>query len=417
MLYGGIFIMKNISGGVTSVTGFKAYGLRAGIKAGKTNRDMAMIYTETPAVCAGVFTTNKVKAGPVKWDSYIVENFETVNAVVINTGIANACTGQQGYDNAKRMSEYTAEVLGLEKAEQVLSASTGVIGKQLPMDIIEKGIKELAPMLSNTEEAGDLAAEAILTTDTRKKQYSVQFDIDGKTVTIGGMCKGSGMIHPNMGTMLAFVCTDIAIDKKLLQEALKSNVENTFNMISVDGDTSTNDSLFVLANGLAGNTKITEKNDDYKKFCEALNAVNTYLAQRIAEDGEGATKLFEVIVENAPSKKDAKILSKAVITSNLTKAAVFGSDANFGRILCAMGYSGAEFNPDTVTIQIESANGKTILAENGMPADFSEEQATSILSADKVTARIDVKCGTETATAWGCDLTHEYVSINADYRS
>lgn len=409
--------MKKISGGVTAVKGFKAYGLRAGIKAGKTNKDMAMIYTETPAVCSGVFTTNKVKAGPVKWDSYIVNNFETVNAVVINTGIANAATGQQGYDNAKRMSEYTAEILGLEKAEQVISASTGVIGKQLPMDIIEKGIRELAPMLSDTEEAGNLAAEAILTTDTRSKQYAVQFEIDGKTVTVGGMCKGSGMIHPNMGTMLAFVCTDIAIDKKLLDEILKENVKDTFNMISVDGDTSTNDSLFVFANGLAGNEKITEKNEAYEKFCKALNEVNTYLAQRIAEDGEGATKLFEVIVENAPSKQDAVILSKSVITSNLTKAAIFGRDANCGRILCAMGYSGAEFNPDTVDVVIESENGNILLVENGIGLEFDEELAIKVLSADKVTAKINAKCGTYSATAWGCDLTHDYVSINADYRS
>lgn len=409
--------MKNISGGVTSAKGFKAYGLRAGIKAGKTNRDMAMVYSAEPAVCAGVFTKNKVKAGPVKWDSFIVENSETVNAVVVNTGIANAGTGQQGFENARRMSEYTAEILGLEKPEQVFSASTGVIGKQLPMDIIEKGIRELVPMLSDSEEAGNLAAEAILTTDTRKKQYAVQFEIDGKTVTVGAMCKGSGMIHPNMGTMLSFICTDIAIDKKLLQEALANDVEYTYNMVSVDGDTSTNDSVLVLANGLAGNSRITEKNHDYEIFCQALREVNTYLAKRIAEDGEGATKLFQVIVENAPSLNDARILSKAVVSSNLTKAAVFGNDANCGRILCAMGYSGAEFDPDKTDIQFESVNGTITLVENGLTLDFDEEKAIKVLSADEVTARIDVKCGSSTATAWGCDLTHEYVSINADYRS
>ncbi len=409
--------MKNISGGVTSAKGFKAYGLRAGIKAGKTNRDMAMVYSAEPAVCAGVFTKNKVKAGPVKWDSFIVENSETVNAVVVNTGIANAGTGQQGFENARRMSEYAAEILGLQKPEQVFSASTGVIGKQLPMDIIEKGIRELVPMLSDSEEAGNLAAEAILTTDTRKKQYAVQFEIDGKTVTVGAMCKGSGMIHPNMGTMLSFICTDIAIDKKLLQEALANDVEYTYNMVSVDGDTSTNDSVLVLANGLAGNSRITEKNHDYEIFCQALREVNTYLAKRIAEDGEGATKLFQVIVENAPSLNDARILSKAVVSSNLTKAAVFGNDANCGRILCAMGYSGAEFDPDKTDIQFESVNGTITLVENGLLIDFNEEKAIKVLSADEVTARIDVKCGSSTATAWGCDLTHEYVSINADYRS
>lgn len=409
--------MKNISGGVTSAKGFRAYGLRAGIKAGKTNRDMAMIYSEEPAVCAGVFTKNKVKAGPVKWDSFIVKNTETVRAVVVNTGIANAGTGQKGYENAKRMSEYAAEVLGLEKPEQVFSASTGVIGKQLPMDIIEKGIRELAPMLSDTPEAGDCAAEAILTTDTKKKQYAVQFEIDGKTVTIGAMCKGSGMIHPNMGTMLSFICTDIAIDKSLLQEALENDVEYTYNMISVDGDTSTNDSVFVLANGLAGNSRITEKNHDYEIFCQALREVNTYLSKKIAGDGEGATKLFQAIVENAPSLNDARILSRAVVSSNLAKAAVFGNDANCGRILCAMGYSGAEFDPDKVDIQFESANGTIVLVENGLILDFDEEKAIKVLSADEVTARIDVKCGSASAAAWGCDLTHEYVSINADYRS
>ena len=410
--------MKNIiSGGVTSAKGFRAYGLRAGIKAGKTNRDMAMIYSEEPAVCAGVFTKNKVKAGPVKWDSFIVKNSETVRAVVVNTGIANAGTGQKGYENAKRMSECAAEVLGLEKPEQVFSASTGVIGKQLPMDIIEKGIRELAPMLSDTPEAGDYAAEAILTTDTRKKQYAVQFEIDGKTVTIGAMCKGSGMIHPNMGTMLSFVCTDIAIDKNLLQEALENDVEYTYNMISVDGDTSTNDSVLVLANGLAGNSRITEKNHDYEIFCQALREVNTYLSKRIAEDGEGATKLFQVIVENAPSLNDARILSRAVVSSNLTKAAVFGNDANCGRVLCAMGYSGAEFDPDKVDIQFESANGTIVLVENGLILDFDEKKAVKVFSADEVTARINVKCGSASAVAWGCDLTHEYVSINADYRS
>lgn len=408
--------IKQIQGGVTAAEGFAANGLRAGIKKGKTNRDMALVYTKTPAVCAGVFTQNKVKAAPVKWDAKIVENSEFVNAVVINTGFANACTGVEGDKNAEATASLAASLLGV-KTENVLVASTGVIGGQLPMDAIENGVKMLVPSVEATAEAAALAAEAIMTTDTRPKQIAFEMELDGKVCHIGGMCKGSGMIHPNLGTMLCFITTDAAIDKALLKEALKEIADDTFNMISVDGDTSTNDSVLVLANGLCGNEKITEKNADYDIFRQGLFETLKYLSMRIAEDGEGATKLFEVTVNNAVTKKDAKILAKSVVTSSLTKAAIFGRDANWGRILCALGYSGGEFEPEKVDITFISDNGTLQIVKDGVAADYSEETATHILSADKVTALIDVKDGEFSATAWGCDLTHEYVNINADYRS
>ncbi|MGN1097636.1 MAG: bifunctional ornithine acetyltransferase/N-acetylglutamate synthase [Clostridia bacterium] len=408
--------IKQTEGGVIAPRGFTTYGLRAGIKPGKTNRDMAMIYTQTLARAAGVFTKNRVKAAPVKWDSKIIRNGGPVGAVVINTGFANACTGEQGDRDAKATAELAASLLNLQ-TEEVLVASTGVIGGRLPMDVIENGIRMLVPVLNGTKEAADFAAEAIMTTDTRPKQIAFEFEVDGKVCRMGGMCKGSGMIHPNLGTMLCFITTDAAIDKSLLQETLLEVAEDTFNMISVDGDTSTNDSVVVLANGLCGNSEIREKNDDYYSFREALFETLKYLSMRIAEDGEGATKLFEVTVNNAATKNDAKILAKSVITSNLTKAAIFGRDANWGRILCAMGYSSAEFDPDKVDITFESENGRLAIVENGIATDYSEETAKEILSADKVTAIIDVKDGSCSATAWGCDLTHEYVSINADYRS
>lgn len=408
--------IKVIDGGVTAPIGFQAAGLRAGIKQGKTNKDMALLYSKVPAVTAGTFTRNKVKAAPVLWDTQLTEIYETAQAVVVNSGVANACTGADGLANVEREAEKAAQVLGLKK-EDVLIGSTGVIGVQLPMDVILGGIELLASNLSDSRQAADDAATAILTTDTHKKEIALQMDIGGKTVTIGGMCKGSGMIHPNMGTMLGYITTDIAISKKLLVKALKENVEDTFNMVSVDGDTSTNDTVLVLANGMAGNAIIDTENEDYKAFVTALNEVNTYLAKQIAGDGEGCTRLFEVTVNGATTKKDAVVLSKSIVTSSLTKAAVYGMDANWGRILCAMGYSGAELNPDTVDIWIESEFGKLQLVQNGMAADYSEELATKILSANPVKAIADVHMGTESATAWGCDLTYEYVKINADYRS
>lgn len=288
---------------------------------------------------------------------------------------------------------------------------------QLPMDKITAGVKAMAPKLDGSLENGTGSAKAIMTTDTKKKEVAVQFEADGKTVTIGGMCKGSGMIHPNMCTMLAFVTTDIAISKELLQEALSQDIQDTYNMISVDGDTSTNDTVLLLANGMAGNPEITEKNEDYEAFKQALNYVNETLAKKMAGDGEGCTALFEVKIVGAESKEQAKVLAKSVITSSLTKAAIFGHDANWGRILCAMGYSGAVFDPEKVDLFFESAAGKMQIIENGVAVDYSEEQATKILSEPEVTAIADVKMGDASAAAWGCDLTFDYVKINADYRS
>lgn len=407
--------MKKISGGATAAKGFKAAATAAGIKY-KDRMDMAMLYSEVPCRSAGTFTTNVVKAAPVKWDKMIVDGEQPVHAVVVNAGIANACTGQEGMDYCSETAKHVAGMLNIEE-DQVLVASTGVIGKQLPMDRIKSGISAMVPKLKEGLEAGAEAAKAIMTTDTVSKEVAVQFEIEGKTVTLGGMCKGSGMIHPNMCTMLGFVTTDVAISKELLQKALSADVQSTYNMISVDGDTSTNDTVVLLANGLAGNKEITEENEDYAKFCEALNYVNEELAKKMAGDGEGATALFEVKVINASSLSDARILSKSVITSSLTKAAIFGHDANWGRILCALGYSGVEFDPEKVDLFFESAAGKMQIIENGVALDYSEEEATKILSEPAVTALVDVKMGDATATAWGCDLTYDYVKINADYRS
>ena len=407
--------MKQITGGVTAAKGFKAASTAAGIKY-KDRKDMAMIYSEVPCVAAGTFTTNIVKAAPVKWDQNVVYNQPNSQAVVVNAGIANACTGEEGMGYCKATAEKVAELLNVP-AEQVLVASTGVIGKQLPIDRICNGIDAMVPMLSETLESGHEAALAIMTTDTHEKEIAVEVEIDGKTVTIGGMCKGSGMIHPNMCTMLSFVTTDVAISKELLQEALSADVEDTYNMISVDGDTSTNDTCLLLANGLAGNTCITEKNADYEMFKAALNFVNEYLAKQMAGDGEGATALFEVKIIGAETKEQAKVLSKSVITSSLTKAAIYGHDANWGRILCAMGYSGASFDPEKVDLYFESAAGKMMIIKDGVAVDYSEEEATKILSEPVVTAIADIKMGEAEATAWGCDLTYDYVKINADYRS
>lgn len=406
--------MEVIKGGVTAAYGFEAAGIYAGIK--NKRKDMALVYTKTPAVAAGTFTTNVVKAAPVKWDMKLIQSNKEMHAVILNSGVANACTGVVGDENNELMAKAVAESLSID-ADTVLTASTGVIGKQLPIDIIVEGAKILAEELSDTLEAGHLAAEAIMTTDTISKECAVTITIDGKKVTIGGMSKGSGMIHPNMATMLGVVTTDLAISKELLQEAVSADVKKSFNMISVDRDTSTNDSLMVLANGLAENQLITTKNKDYDLFCEALNYVTTTLAKLMAGDGEGAQKLLEAKIINATTYEQAEILSKSIITSNLVKTAVFGNDANWGRIFCAMGYAGVEFNPDIVDLYIESEQGKLKLVENGMATDYSEETATKILSGKEVTAIADMKAGTQTATAWGCDLSYDYVKINADYRS
>ena len=407
--------MKKIEGGITAAKGFMAASAAAGIKY-KDRKDMAVIYSQVPCQAAGTFTTNVVKAAPVKWDQKLVKESGEAQAVVINAGIANACTGAEGYSYCKATAQAASEALGVDE-NSVLVASTGVIGMQLPMDRLTAGIRMMAPLLSDTQESGTEAAKAIMTTDTEKKEVAVEFEAGGKTVTIGGMCKGSGMIHPNMCTMLAFVTTDLAISRELLQEALSQDIKDTYNMISVDGDTSTNDTVLLLANGMAGNPVITEKNEDYHAFCQALNVVNETLAKKMAGDGEGCTALFEVKIIGAESKQQAVTLAKSVITSNLTKAAIFGHDANWGRILCAMGYSGALVDPEKVDLFFESAAGKLKIIENGVALDYSEEEATRILSEPEVTAVADVKMGDQTATAWGCDLTFDYVKINADYRS
>ncbi len=406
---------KNISGGVNAAKGFMANGLNAGIK-NNVKKDMALVYSEKPCVAAGVFTTNKVKAAPVKWDYNVVHNSPYAQAVVINSGVANACTGEEGYGYCMDMAEAVGNEMQLPK-DAVLVASTGVIGRQLPMDIIKEGIKKLPKGLKPDEEAATLAAEAIMTTDTKSKQVAVNFEIDGKLVTVGGMCKGSGMIHPNMATMLCFITTDCMIKKDLLQKALSEIVNDTFNMISVDGDTSTNDSVLLLANGMAENKIIDTEDENYKKFYEALYYIMEELSKKIAGDGEGCTCLFEVRVLNALTKEDAKTMAKSVVCSSLTKAAIYGHDANWGRILCAMGYSGAEFDPELVDIYFESACGRLQIVKDGRADDYSEEEATKILSEEHVIAICDCKQGTFNATAYGCDLTHEYVNINADYRS
>lgn len=408
--------MKIINAGVTAPKGFKCAGLRAGVKPGKTNKDMAMIVSEVPAKIAGTFTKNIVKAAPVLWGKKIVEEQEVVRAVVVNTGIANACTGAQGYENVVTEAKEVAALLDI-KPEEVVVGSTGVIGQQLPMDVIKEGIKKLVPELKADRQSEEDASWAILTTDTKPKEAAVEVEIDGKTVTIAGMCKGSGMIHPNMGTMLGFITTDAAIDKALLLELQRELIEDTFNMVSVDGDTSTNDTVFVFANGMAENKEITEKDADYEAFKEGLLYVNQSLAKQIAGDGEGCTRLFEVHVAGADSKENAKILSKSVVTSSLTKAAIYGKDANWGRILCALGYAGVDFDPVKVDISLKSEDGVIEIVKDGIATDYSEDEATKVLSADAVTADIDVHNGEFEATAWGCDLTHDYVTINADYRS
>ena len=407
--------MKIIEGGITAAKGFYAASAAAGIKS-QNRQDMALIYSESPCVSAGTFTTNLVKAAPVKWDKNQVTSGASARAVVVNAGIANACTGAEGMEYCKETAKAAAKALHIPE-DSVLVASTGVIGMQLPMDKITAGIETMAPVLSSTKEAGTNAAKAIMTTDTKKKEVAVEIALGGKTVTIGGMCKGSGMIHPNMCTMLSFVSTDAAISKELLQEALREDIKDTYNMISVDGDTSTNDTVLLLANGQAGNPVITEKNEDYQEFCKALNYVNETLAKKMAGDGEGCTALFEVKVVGAESKEQAVTLSKSIITSSLTKAAIFGHDANWGRILCAMGYSGAQFDPEQVDLYFESSAGTLKIIENGVALPYSEEQATEILSQPEVTAIADIKMGDASATAWGCDLTFDYVKINADYRS
>lgn len=409
--------MNQIEGGVVAAEGFKAAGLEVGIKANMSGKkDMAMIYSDVPCKVAGTFTTNIVKAAPVKYDMDIVENSPYVQAVVVNSGVANACTGKEGMDSCKILSKAAGKALNIPD-NAVLIGSTGVIGRKLPTEKMTAGIEGLAAILGSTPADGTKAAEAIMTTDTVSKQIAFELMIGGKTVKIGGMCKGSGMIHPNMCTMLAYITSDVNISKEMLTEIVKEDVKDTFNMVSVDGDTSTNDTMLVMTNGLAGNPEIKEKNNDYMIFAKALKEVNTYLAKKMAGDGEGATALLEVKVTGADTKENAVTISKSVVSSSLVKAMIYGHDSNCGRILCAMGYSGAEFDPDKVDLFYESRAGKIKIVEKGVPADYSEEEATKILSEDEVTVIAHMNMGSAEATAWGCDLTYDYVKINADYRS
>lgn len=407
--------MQKIEGGVTAAKGFEAAAAAAGIKY-QDRTDMALIYSEKPCKVAGTFTTNVVKAAPVKWDRNVVDSGMKSQAVIVNSGIANACTGEEGMNYCEETAKEAAKVLGVD-AKSVLVGSTGVIGMQLPMDRVKDGIRKLAEAKKPDLESGTQAAQAIMTTDTKKKEAAVTVEIGDVTVTIGGMAKGSGMIHPNMCTMLAFITTDAKISKKALQAALSEDVEDTYNMISVDGDTSTNDTVLLLANGAAGNEKIRYGTWEYEAFKNALHYVNESLAKEMAGDGEGATALFEAKVIGADTKAQAKKLAKSIVCSNLTKAAIAGHDANWGRILCAMGYSGAQFDPEKVDLYFESEAGNLKIIENGVALDYSEEKATEILSQPKVTAIADIKEGDVEATAWGCDLTHGYIDINADYRS
>ncbi len=408
--------MKFIENGtVVNPKGFRAASVAAGIRY-KDREDMAILVSEKPAYAAGTFTSNRVKAAPVLWDMHIVNDAGMAQAVVVNAGIANACTGDEGYQICAKTADAVERALSIP-FEMTLLGSTGVIGMQIPADKIEKGVAAMADLLSDEPEAGHKAARAIMTTDTRPKEAAVSFEAGGKTVTIGGICKGVGMIHPDMCTMLCFLTTDCNIDRDLLQEALSEDVKETYNMISVDGDTSTNDTCLLLANGMAENPEITEKNEDYEKFCEALHAINRHFARLQAGDGEGATALLEVQVKGAAGHEEAKKLARSVVSSSLVKAMIYGHDPNWGRIMCALGYAGVDFDPYQVDLYYKSKAGEVIVAKNGITTGYSEELASKILSEPEVTVICDLKMGDGYAEAFGCDLTYDYVKINADYRS
>jgi len=405
--------MKFIDGGVCAAQGFKASGIHVGVKTHNTEKkDLALIVADCECNAAAVYTKNVVKAAPI----YVTkENLKNGKARVVfaNSGNANACA-PNGEENAMRMCKAVALELGF-RADEVIVASTGVIGQPLPIDTIEKGVQKLVSQLSSS--GSQDAAAAIMTTDLTMKELAVEFQIDGKTVKIGGIAKGSGMIHPNMGTMLAFLTTDCAISSEMIQKALIDTTRVSFNRVSVDGDSSTNDMLSLIAGGLAGNAEITYASEGYTKFCQALNALCVELAKMIAADGEGATHLITCTVSGARSEQDAEDISKSVISSSLTKAAIFGADANWGRVLCAMGYSGVEFNPDKVDVAFESTAGKILVCKNGRGLDFDETLAKKVLTPHDITIAITIGEGEAECTCWGCDLTYDYVKINGDYRS
>jgi glutamate N-acetyltransferase/amino-acid N-acetyltransferase len=404
--------LTKIEGGITAAKGFTAAGIHCGIRKNKEKYDLALVYSADKCAAAGVYTQNKVKGAPIDvTKNNIADGY--AKAVVVNSGIANTCNAD-GIEKAEKMCEVTAAALGIDKSDVVV-ASTGVIGEPLKIEPIADAMPKLVSKLSKSGNSD--AASAIMTTDTHKKEYAVSFELGGKKCALGGMCKGSGMIHPNMATMLCFITTDVAISPKMLQCALSSVVEDTFNMVSVDGDTSTNDMVSLLASGKAGNEEITAKGEDYSVFYDALLNVMTVLSKEIAGDGEGATKLIECTVLSANSKENAKKIAKSVICSSLFKAAIFGSDANWGRVLCAIGYVDGEFSVDKVEVVLSSNKGEILVCQNGKGVPFSEEKAKEILLQKEVKVKIDMGEGDYSATAWGCDLTYDYVKINGDYRS
>ncbi len=404
--------MKIINGGVCAAKGFSANGVHCGIRKNRTKRDLALIYSEVPATAAAVYTTNLVKGAPLTvTKDHISDGY--AQAVICNSGNANTCNAN-GIEIAEQMSELLAKEMGI-KASDVVVASTGVIGQPLDIEPIKAGIPSLVSGLS--KDGTDAAAEGIMTTDVAKKEIAVEFAVGGKTCHIGGIAKGSGMIHPNMATMLVFITTDAAISAEMLGKALSSDIKDTFNMVSVDGDTSTNDMVTVLANGMAGNAEITAEGEDFSAFMKALNTVTVYLCRMIAGDGEGATKLLECKVSGAKDIATAKTVAKSVICSSLLKAAMFGADANWGRVLCAIGYSGADVDVTKVDVSFKSAKGEITVCVNGAGVAFSEEKAKEILLESEIEIIISVGNGEGTATAWGCDLTYDYVKINGDYRT
>ena len=403
--------MNIIDGGVCAAKGFTANGIHCGIRKNKTKKDLALIYSETKAATAAVYTTNLVKGAPLTvTKSHIADGY--AQAVICNSGNANTCNAD-GIEIAEKMSDLVAEKTGID-AKDVVVASTGVIGQPLDVAPIAEGMDELVSGLGNKSED---AAEGIMTTDTKLKQIAVSFDIDGVECKIGGIAKGSGMIHPNMATMLVFITTDCAIAPQMLQKALSTDIQNTFNMVSVDGDTSTNDMVSILANGMAGNKLIDSEDENFAKFMKALNTVTVYLCQKIAGDGEGATKTLECTVSGAADVATAKTAAKSVICSSLLKAAMFGADANWGRVLCAIGYSGADVDVNKIDVAFRSPKGTVEVCKNGAGIEFSEEKAKEILLEEKIEILIELNSGNESATAWGCDLTYDYVKINGDYRT
>lgn len=404
--------MKLIEGGVCAAQGYKANGIRCGIRKNKDKRDLSLIVSEVRAACAAVYTTNLVKGAPIIVDKMHLADGHA-QAIICNSGNANTCNAD-GVEIAEKMSKLTADALGLAENDIVV-ASTGVIGQRLDITPIAAGIPELAAGLSI--DGSDKAIEGIMTTDTVPKSVAVEFEIGGKTCRLGGIAKGSGMIHPNMATMLVFITTDASVSPEMLQKALSGDVQNTFNMTSVDGDTSTNDTVVLMANGLAGNAEITSEGADFDEFMKALNTVTVALCRKIAGDGEGATKLLECIVTGAADKETAKIVAKSVICSSLLKAAMFGADANWGRVLCAIGYSQAEVDVNKIDVSFRSSKGLLEVCKNGAGIDFSEESAKEILLEKEIEILVDLNSGSENATAWGCDLTYDYVKINGDYRT